>query len=141
MRGTLATLSLCLPTLAYAEETIRQDYSFFSSFIQMIAALAIVVGLILLTRHFSGKLLGATAATRFASKHIRLVETRYIAPKKALILIEVGGEYLLLASSEGGLTLIKQVKVIEEIEVLEDAGIVRGKLADLFHRNAGRKRG
>ena len=109
MRGAVAILLLCLPTLAYAEDTIRQDYSFFSSFLQMIAALAIVVGLILLTRHFSGKLLGAPAATRFASKHIRLVETRYIAPKKTLILVEVGGEYLLLASSEDSLTLIKQV--------------------------------
>ena len=141
MRGAAATLLLSLPTLAYAEETIRQEYSFFSSFLQMIAALIIVVGLILLTKHFSGKLMGATAASRFTSKHIRLVETRYIAPKKSLILVEVGGEYLLLASTENSITLIKQVDVIEEIEVLEDAGIVRGTLVDLFRRDAGRKRG
>lgn len=139
MKGVVATLLLCLPTLVHAEETIRQDYSFFSSFLQMIAALTIVVGLILLTRHFSGKLMGATAATRLASKHIRLVETRYIAPKKTLILVEVGGEYLLLASTEDSLTLIKQVDVIEEIEVLEDVGIVRGTLGGLFRRNAGKK--
>jgi len=141
VRSAVAILLLCLPTVVHAADTIRQDYSFFSSFLQMIAALSIVVGLILLTRHFSGKLLGTPAATRFASKHIRLVETRYIAPKKMLILVEVGGDYLLLASTEDGLTLIKQVNVIEEIEVLEDAGIVRGTLADLFRRDAGRKRG
>ncbi|OGR30931.1 MAG: hypothetical protein A2X83_00280 [Desulfuromonadales bacterium GWD2_54_10] len=140
MKGAVVALLICLPTLARAEETIRQDYSFFSSFLQMIAALIIVVGLILLTRHFSGKLLGATAATRFAAKHIRLVETRYIAPKKTLILVEVGGEYLLLASTEDSLTLIKQVDVIEEIEVLEDAGIVRGKLTEFFRKDAGRKK-
>lgn len=141
MKGAVATLLFCLPALAHAEETIRQDYSFFSSFLQMIAALTIVIGLILLTRHFSGKLLGTTAAGRFSSKHIRLVETRYIAPKKTLILVEVGGEYLLLASTEDSLALIKQVDIVEEIEVLEEAGIVRGTLSDLFRRDAGRKRG
>ena len=141
MRSAVAILLLCLPTLVHAADTIHQNYSFFSSFLQMLAALSIVVGLILLTRHFSAKFLGTPAVTRFASKHIRLVETRYIAPKKMLILVEVGGEYLLLASTEDGLTLIKQVNVIEEIEVLEDAGIVRGTLAELFRRDAGRKRG
>lgn len=141
MRGAVATLLLCLPTLARAEGSTSQGFSFLTSFLQMIAALTIVVGLILLTRHFSSKLFGGTPAARFTSKHIRLVETRYIAPKKALILIEVAGEYLLLSSTEDGLTLIKQVNVIEEIEVLEDAGMVRGRLFGLFRRDAGGRRG
>lgn len=141
MKGSVVTLLLCLPALAHAEETIRQEYSFFSSFLQMIAALAVVIGLILLTRHFSGKLMGATAANRFAAKHIRLVETRYIAPKKSLVLVEIGGEYLLLASTEDSLTLIKPVNIVEEIEVLEDAGVVRGTLTDLLRRGLGRKKG
>jgi flagellar protein FliO/FliZ len=55
-----------------------------------------------------------------APKHIRLVETRYLGPKKALLLIEVGGEYLLLSSSDNGLTLIKQINLLEDIEVIEE---------------------
>ncbi|MBI2354706.1 MAG: flagellar biosynthetic protein FliO [Deltaproteobacteria bacterium] len=141
MKGAVATLLLCLPTLARAEGTTSQGFSFLTSFLQMIAALTIVVGLILLTRHFSSKLFGGTPTARFASKHIRLVETRYIAPKKALILIEVAGEYLLLSSTEDGLTLIKQVNVLEEIEVLEDAGLVRGRLFGLFRRDADGRKG
>ena len=139
MRGALAILLICLPQLAHAEGTASQQYSFFYSFVQMIAALAIVIGLILLTRHFSNKFLGGASANRLTSKHIRLVETRYIAPKKSLVLVEVGGEYLLLSSTEDRLALIKKVDVIEEIEVLEDPGIVRAKLVDLFRRNAGRQ--
>lgn len=141
MRGAVATLLLCLPTLARAEGSTSQGFNFLSSFLQMIAALTVVVGLILLTRHFTGKLFGGTPAARFSTKHIRLVETRYIAPKKALILIEVAGEYLLLASTEDSLTLVKQVNVLEEIEVLEDNGAVRGRLFGLFGRVAGRGKG
>jgi flagellar protein FliO/FliZ len=130
----------CLPTLARAEGTNSQGFSFFSSFLQMVAALTIVVGLILLTRHFSNKIMGGSTTARFTSKHIRLVETRYIAPKKAILLIEVGGTYLLLASSEDNLTFIKQVDILEDIEILEGVGTVRGGLAGLFRRDkAGQK--
>lgn len=138
MRSALAILLICLPQIVHAEGTATQQYSFFSSFIQMIAALAIVIGLILLTRHFSNRFLGGTSVNRLTSKHIRLVETRYIAPKKSLVLVEVGGEYLLLSSTEDRLSLIKKVDVIEEIDVLEEPGTVRAKLVDLFRKDAGR---
>jgi flagellar protein FliO/FliZ len=141
VKGAAAALILCLPTLAHAEGTSIQDYSFFSSFLQMIAALAIVVGLILLTRHFSGKFMGGVSTARFVSKHIRMVETRFIAPKKSLLLIEVGGEYLLLASTEDSITLVKKVNIIEDIEVLEENGIVSRGLAGLFRKSAGKQRG
>ena len=142
MRSAAATLLVLITaTLAEAEETNSLGFSFFSSFIQMIAALAIVVGLILLTRHFSSKFLGAATTARFTSKHIRLVETRYIAPKKALFLIEVGGAYFLMASSENNLSLVKQVDILEDIEVLEGTGPVRASLTNLFRREKKVPRG
>lgn len=128
---------LMLPSLLHAEGPARQEFSFLSSFLQMIAALAIVIGLILLTRHFSGRFLGSTLPPRTSSRHIRLVETRYIAPKKSLILIEAGGEYLLLANTEEHLTLLKQVNIIEDIEVVEEKSPLRAGLTGFFSRNAG----
>jgi len=87
----------------------------------MIAALALVVGIILIIWHFSGKLMrGLPVGQHLASKYIRLVETRYLGPKKALLLIEVGGEYLLLSSSDSGISLIKQIDMLEDIEVIEE---------------------
>nr|WP_281415576.1 flagellar biosynthetic protein FliO [Pelotalea chapellei] len=104
----------------------------------MVAALSIVIGLILLAKYFSGKLVSGGAVTGMTSRHIRLVETRHIAPKKALLLVEVGGEYLLLASSEEGISLLKQVNVIEDIEVIEEPGNARFGLSGLL-RGAGKK--
>lgn len=140
MKSAAFALLLVLPSLARAEGLPSQEYSFFSSFIQMIAALAIVIGLILLTRHFSGKLLKGGVVDRFGSRHIRVVETRAISPKKSLILVEVGGEYLLLASTENSLSLLKQVEVLEEIEVIEEHGDTRQELFGLLRGFTGKRR-
>jgi flagellar protein FliO/FliZ len=106
-----------------------------SAFLQVSADdfnLALVVGLILITWHFSGKLMkGLPIGQQILSKHIRLVETRYMGPKKALLLVEVGGEYLLLSSSDSGLTLIKQIDMLEEIEVIEEKSDQNGFAAIL----------
>ncbi len=134
MKCAVSALLLLLPSLAIAEGNINQEFSFLSSLLQMFAALAIVVGLILVTRHYSGKLFKGLPSSRFVSKHIRLVETRYIAPKKSLILVEVGGEYLLLSSSGENLTLIKHIDMLEEIEIVDDPGDVRRGLFGLFSR-------
>ena len=121
MKGAVSALLLFLPSIACAGDSSGHEFSFIASFFQMIAALAIVVGLILVTWHFSGKLMkGMPGGHHLVSKHIRLVETRYLGPKKALLLIEVGGEYLLLSSSDNRLDLIKRIDMLEEIEVIEE---------------------
>jgi len=121
VKGAATALLLLLPVTASAAENSGQQFSFLASLLQMIAALALVIGLILIIWHFSGKLLrGIPAGQHLLSKHIRLVETRYLGPKKSLLLVEIGGEYLLLSSSEAGLTLIKQIDMLEEIEVIEE---------------------
>lgn len=121
MNRAASALLLFLPSIASAADSSGQEFSFLASFLQMIAALALVVGLILITWHFSGKLMrGLPVGHQLLSKHIRLIETRYMGPKKSLLLVEVGGEYLLLSSSDTGLALIKQINMLEEIEVIEE---------------------
>ncbi|MDD2541550.1 MAG: flagellar biosynthetic protein FliO [Desulfuromonadaceae bacterium] len=121
MKGAASALIILFPSLVSAADSSGQEFSFLSSILQMVAALALVIGLILLIWHFSGKLMrGLPVGQQLLSKHIRLVETRYLGPKKALMLFEVGGEYLLLASSDTGLTFIKQIDMLEEIEVIEE---------------------
>ena len=121
MKGAVSALLLLLPSIVSAADGSGQEFSFLASFLQMIAALALVVGLILVTWHFSNKLMKRLpGGQQLLSKHIRLIETRYVGPKKALLLVEVGGEYLLLSSSDAGLTFIKQIDMLEEIEIIEE---------------------
>jgi flagellar protein FliO/FliZ len=134
LKGAASALLLFLPSIASAADSSGNEFSFLASFLQMIAALALVVGLILITWYFSGKLMkGLPIGQQMLSKHIRLIETRYFGPKKALVLVEVGGEYLLLSSSDAGLTLIKQINMLEEIEIIEEQPD-QSRFATLLHR-------
>ena len=121
MKCAASALLIFLPSIACAGENSGHEFSFMASFFQMIAALAIVIGLILVTWYFSGKLMkGLPGGQYLASKHIRLIETRYFGPKKSLVLVEVGGEYLLLSNSDNRLTLIKRINMLEDIEIIEE---------------------
>jgi flagellar protein FliO/FliZ len=81
--------------------------------------MAVVLGLICLLAHFFRRWVRGGVGFRGRPGHIRIVETRHLAPKKALLLVEVAGEYLLLGNGGEGITLIKQIDMLEEIEVVE----------------------
>jgi len=114
-----AVFLLCLlvwPGVAAAADGGEGGASFIASFLQMLASLAVVIGAIylcyyLFTRWAKGNL---NLGIKPRHQHIRLVESRFLAPKKSLLLVEVGGEYLLLGSSGEGLSLIKQIEGIAE---------------------------
>lgn len=119
-------LLLALPCAALGAEGSGGSYSILGSLIQMVAALAVVVGLILLFHYGANRWLRTSQGGLGAPRYIRLIETRYLAPKKSLLLVEVGGEYLLLASAGESLQLVKQVNMLEDIEVLEIQGAEGG---------------
>lgn len=121
-----AALLLGTPVAALAADAANVGYSLMGSLLQMVAALSVVVGLILLFSHVAKRWLNTTTIAPGGNRYIRIVETRFLAPKKSLMLVEVGGEYLLLANAGDQLQLIKQVDMLEEIEVLEVAGDVPG---------------
>jgi flagellar protein FliO/FliZ len=93
-------------------------FSLFASFIQMIASLAVVIGLILVFHYLSKKWMKGGLPGSACQKYIRVVETRFLAPKKALVLVEVAGKYMLVGSCGDNVTLIKEIDMIEEVEVV-----------------------
>ena len=88
------------------------------SLAQMVGSLVLVIGIILILYYLAGRLLKVPNGNSF--RYIRVVETRHLAPKKSLVLVEVGGEYLLLSNSGEGVSFIKQVEMIEEIETVDE---------------------
>lgn len=89
----------------------------------MLAALGLVLGLILLVYYGSTRLLRKLPVLSQGNRNIRVVEVKSLGPRKALVLVEVGGEYLLLASSGDQLTYIKSVDMLEEIELVEESPV------------------
>lgn len=151
--GRMILLALATPLAASAAESATSSFSFLGSLLQMLAALAVVIGLILLMYYAANRWLPTLSPTRGINRYIRVLETRYLAPKQALVLVEVGGEYLLLGSSPTGVQLIKQIDMLEEIDVIEEplaalwqhqaaerfrtilAGMMKGKNGDMPHNS------
>ena len=143
MKGLAVAFLVALMTgeAAAQEQAGFEGVSLLGSILQMVAALAVVLGIILVIYHLSSRWLRIGATPGGSSRYIRIVETRYLAPKKSLLLVEVGGEYLLMASSGDGLQFLKQIDMLEEIEVLDGQGLSRlvpgslqNKIIDLVSR-------
>lgn len=120
MRAVPAIAVILAPTTAHAADGSGGGFSFAAGFLQMAASLAIVLGVIYLAHYLVKRVLGGGLGSGRAPRYIRVVESRFLAPKKSLMLVEVGGEYLLLGTTGEGISLIKQVEMLEEIEVVED---------------------
>lgn len=118
----LVLMLALLPVMARGAEgqLTGGSFGFLPSFLQMLAALLLVVGLILLTYYGATRLMRKIPALRPGNQHIRVIEVRAMGPRKALVLIEIGGEYLLLSSTGDHLALIKQISMLEEIELVDE---------------------
>jgi flagellar protein FliO/FliZ len=118
----LAALLLSISGQASASDGGQGGFSFATSLVQMLGSLAVVLGLLYLATHLSKRWLKRGSGILGRQSYIRVVETRHLAPKKSLLLVEVGGEYLLLSNCGEGLSLVKQIDMLEEIEVIEVLG-------------------
>lgn len=86
--------------------------SIFMSFVRLVSGLAIILGLILLVYYFINERIKKTGGIPGKGKIINIISTHYLAPKKAIMLIEVAGEYLLLGVGD-------EINFLTKIENLE----------------------
>lgn len=75
--------------------------------IRMLVSVGIVAGLGLAALYLSKKVLPRVANP--AGREIRIIETTGLGPRKALHLVEVGGQRLLIASTSDRITMLSPV--------------------------------
>ena len=110
MRLTCLQLLLFVPSAAYAAIGKGVDSGGLAgAVLQMIASLAVVIGIIYLIYYASNRWFKGLAVAK-GSGLIRVVETKYLAPKRSLMVVEVAGEYLLLGNGSEGMRLIKKLE-------------------------------
>ena len=115
MRTPAVVLSLCFPAIACAaSQQGIEGGNMAGAILQMIASLAVVIGMIFLLYYIYNRWFKGMAGGRSGSGRIRVVETRYLAPKRSLMLVEVAGEYLLLGNGSEGVRLIKKLEFADE---------------------------
>ncbi len=103
MKWMIGASALLLPSLAYAGEGGGVD-NLLPAGLKLLGALVLVLGLILLFYALSRKGFGFLPSGK--SGIIKMKEMRYLMPKKALCLVEVRGEELLLSIAPERIELI-----------------------------------
>lgn len=84
--------------------------------IQTVFALALVCGLIYLTFRV---ILPKLSEMGYANSAIRIVERTPIDARKSLLVVEVGGRWMLIAASENSVNLISELTEKEAAEIEE----------------------
>jgi flagellar protein FliO/FliZ len=136
----LWAIPVLAPFSAFAGDS-GTGFNMAASLFQSFGSLALVLGLIYLLTHFSRRWLKGGTGLAGGRGYIRIVETRHLAPKKTLHLVEIAGEYMLLGNGGEGITFLKQIDMLEDIEVIEVLGqdrstkeLFQNKLESLMDR-------
>ncbi len=111
MRISAVAVCLCAPAVACAAGGKNgEGESMTAAVFQMMASLAVVLGIIYLLYYVFRRWFKGVGVGKTRTGYIRVVQTRYLAPKRSLLIVEVGGEYLLLGNGSEGVQLIKKLE-------------------------------
>ena len=146
MRFPLLVISLFVPAVASASNAKGSEGgSMAFAVLQMLASLAVVIGVIYLLYYLSTRWFGGFAAMKGRTGRIKIIETRYLAPKRSLMIVKVAGEYLLLGSGNEGVQLLKKLECGEGLETEREASpatpspeLFRQKLDDFLGKMRSR---
>ncbi len=113
MRRLFSLILTLWPSMALAAESD----GVFTASLKVMAALAVVLGIVLLLYAASRKGFGFLPAAKGGA--IKVVEMRHLAPKKALCLVEVRGQELLLSVGADRIELLTRLGSKPEEESFE----------------------
>jgi len=100
------------------------DYSLIVSFIKMLFALAVVLGLMIGSAYLLKKIISHTPAGIDNGNAINILMTRYLGPKHSIMMVEVLGQMLVVGVSSGQMTLLTQITdpaLIERMHTIQKA--------------------
>jgi flagellar protein FliO/FliZ len=100
------------------------DYSLIVSFIKMLFALAVVLGLMIASAYVLKRIISHTPAGIDNGSAINILMTRYLGPKQSIMMIEVLGEMLVVGVSSGQMNLLTKISdpaLIERMRAIHKA--------------------
>ncbi|MHB8770888.1 MAG: flagellar biosynthetic protein FliO [Syntrophales bacterium] len=98
------------------------EISFFPSFLKLIFALAVVLGLMIAAVYLLKRFMNPSSVGHRDGSLIQVVSSRYIGPKSSILLLEVLGKGIVIGLSNGQMTLLA---AIDDREALAEAQTLR----------------
>jgi len=99
------------------------DSSIFFSFLKMLFALAIVLGLMVGAAYLFKRALPRNSGALGDHAVIRVVATRYLGPRNSIMLVEVLGKAIVIGISPGQMSTLATITESEALERLENLRI------------------
>ena len=113
------------------------NLSLFTSLLKMLAALAIVLGVLIGSLFLFRKLLHGSPLSAGAQEMIRVVSTRHLGPKNMIVLVDVLGQVLIVGVGQAQMSLLGTVSdagALERLRGSRPSGSVPETLLARFGR-------
>jgi len=94
--------------------------SFLPSFLKMLFALAVVIGIMLGAMYFFRRVLQQTPAGADAGQAINIVASRYLGPRSSIMLVEILGRVVVIGISHNQMSLLTTISDPEALSRLKD---------------------
>jgi flagellar protein FliO/FliZ len=93
----------------------------FASIIKMMAALALVLGLMIAAAYVMKKIMARAGSGAADEGMIKIVSTRYLGPKNNIMLLEVLGRIMVVGVSNNQMSLLTTISDADALEQLREA--------------------
>jgi len=109
-----------------------EPLAFWPSFFKMLAALAVVLGLLVGAMYFSRRMLQQPPAGGCDTMAINVVAARYLGPKSSIMLVEVLGKFILIGLANNQMSHLATITDPEALEEFRNSAPPEKKIPPLF---------
>jgi flagellar protein FliO/FliZ len=113
------------------------EIAFFPSFVKILFALAVVLGLMVGAVYLMRRFLNQPSSGHRGGSLIQVVSTRYLGPKSSILLVDVLGKGIVLGLSNGQMTLLTAIddgQALEKMKTFRQSEPSNPVLADFLKR-------
>lgn len=107
--------------------------AFWPSFIRMLMALTLVLGLLVGAMFLLGRLMQRTSAGRMENGAINIVAARYLSPKSSIMVVEVLDNYMVIGLAGNQMIRLGSIsnqEAIDKLKSVRQAGVKYPPWAD-----------
>ncbi|MBA3815660.1 MAG: flagellar biosynthetic protein FliO [Parachlamydiaceae bacterium] len=102
------------------ENPDKHNDRFYTEFLNMLATLGLVIGIILIAAWFLRRLLNTRLEQINTTSSIKIIDKRALSPKSAVYLLEIYDKIIAIAETQTGITQLGEFKIPAEPEMTKE---------------------
>ena len=103
------------------------DYSYLASFLKMLFALAVVLGIMLGALYLLKRIAGHNLPGSGPESLINILSTRYLGPKSSIMMVEVAGRVLIVGVTVNAINLLGEIGDDKTVALIRERSLVAAR--------------